>query len=195
MHFCKNRHLSQSRINTNILVVSGVFISLTIIFTHIIAIQTPFIRISFSFLPIAVFSMLFGQLRGGTVTAIADILGCLIFSPGLYFPGFTLSSFVTGLIFGYFLHNKKTTLLNISLASIAVFFLVDLALNTLWLSILYHKAAETFLLGRLVKCSILLPLQVIMIYAICKPLLRYKWRLNSGGALTPLNSSRNYPGT
>jgi ECF transporter S component (folate family) len=112
-------------------------------------------------------------------------LGCLIFSPGLYFPGFTLSSFTAGLTYGYFLHNKKITLLNISLASIVIFLLVDLLLNTLWLSILYHKAAEAFLLGRLIKCSLLLPLQVFMIYVICKPLLRYKWKLNLDSVSTP----------
>lgn len=174
MHLFKNRHPFQPALNTNTLVISAIFISLNVIFTHVLAIQTPFIRVSFSFLPIALFSILFGPLLGGTVAAIADILGCLFFSPGLFFPGFTLSSFTTGMIYGYFLHNKKITLINISVASIVVLLLVDLTLNTLWLSILYHKAAELFVLGRLIKCSISLPMQIAMIYVICKPLLRYK---------------------
>jgi hypothetical protein len=78
------------------------------------------------------------------------------------------------MIYGYFLHNKKVTLQRISLASIVVFLFVDLILNTLWLSILYNKAAQLFLLARLLKGSILLPIQIAAIYAICKPLLRYK---------------------
>jgi len=174
MHLLKSRHSCQPVINTNTLIVSAIFIALTIIFTHVIAIQTPFIRVSLSFLPIALFAMLYGPLLGGVIAAIADMLGCLLFSPGLYFPGFTLSAFITGMIYAYFLHNKKTTLLNVSLASIVILLLVDLALNTLWLSILYHKAAEAFLVGRLVKCLVLLPIQVAAIYAICKPLLRYR---------------------
>ncbi|MBP2636968.1 MAG: folate transporter [Firmicutes bacterium] len=174
MHLLKSRHPYQPVINTNTLIVSAIFVALIIIFTHVIAIQTPFVRVSFSFLPIALFAMLYGPLPGGTVAAIADILGCLLFSPGLYFPGFTLSAFITGMIYGYFLHNKKITLLNLSLASIVILLLVDLALNTVWLSLLYHKAASAFLFGRLIKCLVLLPVQIAAIYAICKPLLRYR---------------------
>jgi len=174
MHFWAKRHPCQPFFTTNTLVISAIFVALTIISTNVLAIQTPFIRISFSFLSIALFSLLYGPLRGGIVAAVADILGCLFFAPGLFFPGFTLSSFTTGMIYGYFLHNKKITLLRISLASVVVLLCVDLCLNTLWLSILYHKAAELFLLGRLIKCSVFLPIQIATIYVIGKPVLRYK---------------------
>jgi len=174
MHFFAKRHPTQPFLTTNTLIISAIFVSMIIIFTNVFAIQTPFIRISLSFLPIAMFSILFGPILSGIVAAIADVLGCLVFSPGLFFPGFTVSSFASGMIYGYFLHNKKVTLQRISLASIVVFLFVDLILNTLWLSILYNKAAQLFLLARLLKGSILLPIQIAAIYAICKPLLRYK---------------------
>lgn len=174
MHFFTKRHPAQPYLTTTTLVISAIFISLNVIFTHVFAIQTPFIRISLSFLPITMFSMLFGPLPGGIVAALADVLGCLFFSPGLFFPGFTLSSFAAGMIYGYFLHNKKVTMRRIALASLVVFLVIDLGLNTLWLSILYNKAAQAFLLGRFIKGASLLPLQIAAIYTICKPLLRYK---------------------
>lgn len=174
MNCFTNQLFSKTPFNTKNLVVSAIFVSLTIIFTYVFAIQTPFIRVSFSFLPIAIFSMLFGPLKGGIVAAIADILGCLIFSPGLFFPGFTLSSFISGMIYGYFFYNKKITLQRIIIVSVIIFLFVDLTLNTLWLSILYHRAAYYFLLARLIKCSILLPVQITIIYAVYKALLGQK---------------------
>jgi len=170
MTFFTNRIFPRPLFNTKSLVTAAIFIALNIIFTYIFAIQTPFIRVSFTFLPIAIFSMLFGPLRGGLVAAIADILGCFIFSPALFFPGFTLSAFMSGMIYGYFFYNKKITLSKIIIVNLIIFLFIVLTLNTLWFSILYHNAAQLFFLGRFLKCLILLPLQIAMIYAVYKPL-------------------------
>lgn len=158
----------------NTTVKAAIFIALNIIFTHIFAIQTPFIRISFGFLPVAIFAILFGPVRGAITAAIADILGCLIFSPGLFFPGFTVSAFLSGMIYGAFLYNKQFSIQRIVLASLAVFIFVDLFMNTFWLTLLYHKAAPTFLVTRLIKCSIMLPIQVMTIYVVYARIVRHK---------------------
>lgn len=171
MYFFTNRFF-RPFLNTSTIVAAAIFIALDVIFTHVFAIQTPFIRISFGFLPIAIFAARYGAIKGAVVSALADILGCLIFSPGLFFPGFTLSAFIAGLIYGFSFHNKKVTIQRTAMASIMIFLFVDLFLNTLWLSILYHKAAQLFFISRLIKCSILLPVQIILIYAVCKSLHR-----------------------
>lgn len=158
--------------HTKLLCLAAIFIALHIVLTNILAIQTPFIRIDFGFLAVAIFSMLFGPLKGGIMAAVADVIGCLLFFPGLYFPGFTLSAFLSGVIYGYFLYDQKITVRKIAMASFCIFLLIDLTLNTLWLSLLYHKAAQLFLLGRFIKCAILLPIQGAMIYTIYKPLRR-----------------------
>lgn len=168
------KHYFLQPFSTTTIVVSAMFISLNIIFTHMLAIQTPFIRISFGYLPIALFCALFGPILGGTIAAIADILGCIIFSSGLYFPGFTLSAYLSGIIYGYFFYHKKVSIQRIIMASTVIFIFIDLILNTLWLSILYHKAAQVFFAGRLIKCSILLPIQIITIYIVYHSLLRHK---------------------
>ncbi|SEP42927.1 folate family ECF transporter S component [Propionispora vibrioides] len=146
------------------LIISAVFIALIIILTHILAIQTPFVRISLSFLPVAVFAMRFGPLKAAITAAAADILGCLIFTPGLYFPGFTLSAFLSGLFYGLALYRTRLSLLRIIVAAMAVFFFIDLGLNTLWLTILYQKAASTILGSRLIKALLMLPIQVSLTY-------------------------------
>lgn len=151
----------------------GIFIALTIIFTHIFSVQTPFIRISFGFLPLAVYSAVFGPLPGGLLGAAADILGCMIFSPGSYFPGFTLSSFLSGCTYGLLLHGRPVSIKRIILACTLIFLLLDTILNTLWLSLLYHKAAAIFFTGRLIKGIIFLPVNIFLLYIIYRPVSEY----------------------
>lgn len=155
------------------LIVSAVFIALIIILTHILAIQTPFVRISLSFLPVAVFALRFSPLKAAFTAAAADIIGCLIFTPGLYFPGFTLSAFLSGLCYGLALYRRPPSLKRITIVTLAVFLLLDLLLNTLWLTLLYQKAASAILSGRLVKVLIMLPVQVSLTYLVTTRLARY----------------------
>jgi len=162
------------------LVSTGIFIALVIIFTHIFAIQTPFVRISFGFLPIALFAALFGPLRAALMAAAADLFGCLIFSPGLFFPGFTCSAALSGLVYGYFFYKKEITIKRSVMACGLVFLAIDLGLNTLWLVLLYQKAASAFFLSRLLKSALLFPAHVSLIFMLSKPL----------GVFLPRHSSR-----
>ncbi len=161
-------------VNVKNIVFTAIFISLTVIFTHVFAIQTPFIRISLGFLPVALFAMLLGPIKGACMAALSDLLGCLVFSPGLYFPGFTVSSFLTGLIYGYFFYHKKITLQKIIFVNIIIFILIDLFLNTLWLCTLYQKAAQAFFISRLIKGLILLPIQITILYTVYKAIYHHK---------------------
>ena len=162
------RHYSAKTI-----IFSGIFIALIIIFTHVFSIQTPFIRISLGFLPLAVYASVSGPLRSGLAGAAADIIGCLLFFPGLYFPGFTISSFVSGFIYGTFFYNKPVSIKRIIIAFAATFFVVDLFLNTIWLSLLYNKAAMAFLTGRIIKNIITLPINIFLFYIISKSIKPY----------------------
>lgn len=160
--------------NTKKIVFAAMFTSISIVLTHVFSIQTPFIRIDLGFLPIAIFSILFGPIAGAVVAVISDILGCLIFSPGLFFPGFTLSAFATGIVYGFFLFKKRISLGRVIVASVTIFILVDMCMNTLWLSMLYHKGVQVIIAGRAIKGVVLLPFQVILIYSIHKRLINRK---------------------
>lgn len=154
-------------------VFAGVFVALSIIFTHIFAIQATFIRIGFGFIPTAIFAAMFGPWRGACMAAVADVIGCMIFTPGLYFPGFTLSAFCAGYIYGHFFYQKTITLPRIAAAIGIIVICIDLVLNTLWLSLLYQKAAGAFLTARLLKSIVLLPIQTALLYTVYKPLRYY----------------------
>lgn len=147
----------------NILFV-GLFISLEIILTRFISVESPIVRISFEFIPIAISAILFGPVMAGTAAAIADVLGMLIFPKGAYFPGFTLSAFVTGFLYGLILYKKKITLVRTFFAALVVIVITSLIMNTIWLTYLTGNGAYAILVARLLKSAVFIPIQTFMIY-------------------------------
>ncbi|MCT4597025.1 MAG: folate family ECF transporter S component [Vallitalea sp.] len=93
-------------INTKVLIVSGLLIAISIILTRVFGIMVPVagvsaLRISFGMIPVYIASFLFGPLMGGLVGMISDLIGFML-NPmgGAYFPGFTLSAILIGIIPG-----------------------------------------------------------------------------------------------
>ena len=97
----------EQKSNTKRLVVLAFLIALEIILTRFCSIQTPIVRIGFGFLPVAMMGILYGPIWAGIGYAIGDLLGMLIFPSAAYFPGFTLTAFLTGMIFGFFLKGER----------------------------------------------------------------------------------------
>ena len=146
----------------------GLFIALEVILTRFLSVESPIVRISFEFIPIAVSAILFGPVMAGIGAAAADVLGMLIFPKGAFFPGFTLSAFISGLIYGIFLYKKKITLARTFAAVLTVIVICSLFLNTIWLIILTKNGAYAILTARLIKCAVFLPVQTFMIYFVWK---------------------------
>ncbi len=146
----------------------GLLVAMEIIFTRFLSFQTPIIRIGFGFIPIAFSAILFGPVVGGLTGAISDVIGMLIFPAGAYFPGFTLSAFLGGVIYGLFLHKRQVTVINVALSVLVITLFVDLGLNTLWLSMITGKAAFVLLIPRLYKSAIMLPIQTAAIFVLWK---------------------------
>ena len=146
----------------------GLLVSMEVIFTRFLSFQTPIVRIGFGFIPIAFSAILFGPLIGGLSAAIADILGMMIFPKGPYFPGFTLSAFLTGAIYGLFLYKKPVTTFNIAKSVLLITIFVDLGLTTLWVYMTTGEAAIALFIPRTLKGAIMLPIQVAVINVLWK---------------------------
>ena len=65
-----------------------------------------------------------------------------------------------------FLYKREKTFGRIAAAVLLTTIITDLGLNTLCLSMLYNKAVSVFLAGRLIKSAIMLPVQILMVYAV-----------------------------
>lgn len=152
---------------TRVIVFAGLLIAMYIVLNYWLSIPlTPSIIVKFGFLPLSFMSMLIGPFLSGAAAAIGDIIGATSFPQGPFFFGFTVSAFVTGVIYGLFLYKKPKTLLRILLAVLCVTILVDFGLNTYWLTLLYGKGFFVLLSGRVVKSLIMLPVQVTIIYTV-----------------------------
>lgn len=150
---------------TRILVFLSLLVAMDVVLTHMIpVIQVDIIRISFGFVPQSFSSMLFGPFIGGVAAVLGDIIGMVIAPKGAYFPGFTLSALLTGMIYGFFLYRRPKTLLRITLAVLCITLFVDIGLNTYWLTILLGKGYVAILPARVIKSIVMLPAQVSVIY-------------------------------
>lgn len=156
--------------NTTRLIVIALLVALEIILTRFLSINTPFLRIGFGFLPIAMIGILYGPLWAGASYALGDILGMLIFPSGPFFPGFTISAFLTGLVYGMFLHRKPVSRKRVLMASGIVCILINLCLDTLWLYILMGQGVLPLIPARITKAAVMLAIQVIVIPIVWKKL-------------------------
>ncbi|WP_027108945.1 folate family ECF transporter S component [Lacticigenium naphthae] len=154
---------------TQAIAVIGLLMGMDIILTRFLAIQTPFTRIAFGFLPSALIGMLYGPWTAGIAAALTDLLGVVLFNRGgIFFIGFTLSAFLGGWSYGFFLHRKKVTLIRIIAAVLFNTIVVNLTLNTFWLVLMYEEAWMAIFPARVLQNMIIAPVRVVLIYIVTK---------------------------
>jgi len=151
--------------STRMLATLGALLALDIVLTRFLSITAWNIRIGFGFVPVVLAAMLYGGLPAAILAALADFLGAILFPVGPYFPGFTLTAFLTGLTFGLLLY-KKQSLRNTVLSVAIVQFVLGLLLNTLWISILYHSPFMPLLATRVLQSLLLSVVQILTIRAL-----------------------------
>lgn len=145
------------------IVYMAVFIAITSILSRFFAIQLEILKITFSFIPIALAAMIFGPIYGGLVAGVEDLIGAILFPKGPFFPGFTLSAALVGIIYGLILYKKPKTTGRFIVASTLIAVIVNIILNTVWLTILYNKGFIALASARIIKAIIMIPIEVIML--------------------------------
>ena len=167
------------KLNTRKLVVLSMLIAVEIVLSRFLSISAWNIKIGFAFLPVALAAMLFGPLEAGIIGALADLLGALLFPVGPYFPGFTLTAFLMGAVYGLFLRRDQR-MGSILLAVGVHEFALSLLLNTLWISVLYSSPFLPLLVSRLPQVAVLSVVQVVVIRLLAKALPQLRRLLPQG---------------
>lgn len=129
---------------------------------------TEQIRISPGFITAALNGMLFGPVVAMIAGACTDILGFAVSSTGAYFPGFTLSAMIGGILYGLILYKRQITVLRALVAKFSVSLIVNVFLNTFWMTMVYGKNFVIWFPARVVKNVIMLPIEVIVLYLVVK---------------------------
>ncbi len=165
-----------SRFSPVVLAYLGVLIAADIILSRFLSFNAWNLKIGFSFLPVALGGILFGPLGGAIVGAVGDFLGAILFPIGAYFPGFTATAFVSGLVYGWMLYRERSWTRTIIAAGIHQLVL-GLLVNTAWISVLYGSAYFPTLVSRLPQCGALLVIEVVVIKGILPLVDQFKKRI------------------
>lgn len=164
------------KINTKLVVTIGLLAAMHIVLSRFLSINAWNIKIGFAFVPVFLAAWAYGPVPAAAVGALGDFLGAVLFPIGPYFPGFTLSCALTGVIFGLLLH-KEQTLPRIVTAVVLNQFGVSLLLTSLWISILYGSPYIVLLGTRVIQSAILTGVELITITALTRStaVIRRQW--------------------
>lgn len=166
-------------------ILSALLLATFIILDRLLTINTQFLAINLSLVPIMLAGMILGWQYAMIVGALGDLIGAIFWPFGAYFPGFTISVGLSGVIFGLFLHEtpdnaKKYFKIRAGVSIAIVIVTINLLLNSLWLNIMYGKA-YTYYLGirvaaQLLEFPIYFGIIVLMRNTLKNPIKRYLYR-------------------
>ena len=150
----RNRNIFSPLSNIRVLTSAGILSAIAIVLGFFKIPVTQLIEIRFAVLPVTIAAYLFGPVVGGAVGLVSDIGGYILRPTGPFFPGFTLTSIVTGVIFGLMLYKRV---------------ICGILLNSLWLSMLYGNGFIPVLTARIVKELVMIPVNTLMLAAVLQP--------------------------
>ncbi len=156
--------------NVRSLVLTAMMVALYLVlesFSYAITPLMPtYLRISFSFIAIALVGSMFGPVVGALAGVVSDLMACLLFPRGAWFPGFTLTALFVGMIFGLGFYRKKMTFLRVLFTRGSIVLFCNIFLNTIWTSIISGKGVYAIMGTRIVKNLIAWPVESILLFAV-----------------------------
>lgn len=151
------------------IILGALLLAMEIILSRFLSIKTPILTIGFSFVPAILCAIWLGPKWSILIAVLADLIGATLFPFGSFFIGYTVTTAVAAVIYGFLLYKKeedtytdKQFIVRMILAVVLVTFIANIGLNTLWLSITTGKAFMVLMVSRIVKELIMVPIKVIL---------------------------------
>ncbi len=149
-----------------VLTIVAVLIALDLALSAVFIPVGDNLRIKFDFLTRAVIGMVGGPFLALSSGMIVDLLGYILHPSGAYFPGYTLSAMLGSLTYALFFYRAKPNILRIISAKLCVNLFVNVLLGSLWSLLIGKHGYLYYLSASVVKNSIMLPIECLMLYAI-----------------------------
>ena len=162
------------------LALAGLFIALDIVCARFLSFYLPdpvsrTARISPQFLAHALSAWMLGPLWAAGSAVAGDLLGMAINSGGLSIHlGFTLSSALTGLVYGLVLYRREVRLYRALISVSAVTLLISLFLGSLWMSQIRNLPLYFVILEALPWRLITIPVYTALLFALQNGISRSK---------------------
>lgn len=167
------------------LVTLSVLVALQVILTRFCSFNAWNVRIGLGFTALVIAAIFYGPVAAALVGGLGDLIGSIAFPTGPYFPGFTLTQVLMGLVFGFALYKKYSganaesgtgdvssplstgtqlsQLVRVAIAVIINQCIFSLLLNTLWISLVYGSSFTGLLATRAMQAAVTAPIQIIII--------------------------------
>jgi len=145
----------------------AMLIAMNIVVTRIFGIDVGAARISFTFVPQFLGSVMFGPWVGAVLALIADVLGQVL-KGGAPWLGFCLNTVLYGISYGAFLYKRPKSYKNIVPCVVLQAILLDALLGSLWF---YHYMGMPFLAAlasRAPDAILMIPVKIFAIKYILK---------------------------
>lgn len=154
---------------TKQLILLSLLTAMDVLFSRVLAINAPLVKIGLGFAATGVAAILYGPWWAAAESALADTLGALIFPTGPYNPCFSVTALCTGLIFGVCLRGEKPSAARCLIAAGANCLLVELIANTLLIHWFFGAPLEwPFLALRLLKFAVMLPVEFLVLWLLAR---------------------------
>lgn len=156
------------------IIISGLLLAAAIVINRFLSINTSILSIGFTFVPLMLAGIILGWRYSMIIAGLADLIGALLFPFGSFFIGYTISSLLTGLVYGLLLYQKgeckvnKKIMIRLIIAILIVTVVINGGLNTLWLVITSKKAFLAILPTRVIKQLIMIPVMFLTMTVLTK---------------------------
>ena len=149
--------------DARMLVTLALLVAMEVVLARFLGIQTPIVQIKLSFIPVVMAALLYGPVPAALAAALGDFIGAVLFPSGAYFPGFTLTAALGGLVYGLVLYRKPASLWRSCLAVGIITIVLNLGLSTFWLWMITKDGYLGLLAARFPKYFITVPVQIAVI--------------------------------
>ena len=137
------------------------------------------LKISFGFLARALCALVCGPVTALVFGAAEDTLSFFLSSSGdPYFPGYMLTTMLGTFIYALFLYRTRVTVLRIFLAKLCTN-VMNVFLGSLWSAILYGKGYLYYMTNSMIKNTLMLPVQTLMLVVLFGALVPVLYRMGA----------------
>lgn len=173
------------RFTTKNMTLAAMLVALQVILEKLSIGDPAVLKFSLGFIATALIGYCLGPWIGGWAMVVSDLISNTILSSGsMFFPGFTVSAFVSGVIAGMFLYNQRVSWQRIFIYEFFQLLITNVIFTTLWLYIMSMSSSSTsrtfmaLMMIRVPKEVITWPLEAIILLIILRQLNRLNLNLN-----------------
>lgn len=124
------------------------------------------LHISFGYILVSIEATILGPVAGMLSGAITDNVEFMINPSGSYFIGYTITAMLGELVYALYFYKHEVTLPRVILAKTTSNYFINVFVGSLWSAILYSKGYIYYFTKSLIKNTILLPIEIVILYTV-----------------------------